>query len=206
MDKKSLKNSLIFISFSLGVLLPVRLVFSEFVSDYWLGNLGVITATGAVLLLLARKNKLGRLGQIFEKEIMKTVKGRTGKYVLVASIMFLIYFGSTLALIERGNTVYVEDKKVFYNMITEQNLKTSDVSQKVIQGPLSSLDADSSFLNLFFVLEYAFSITYAMLDDMSEGWVSHLYAVLFVEQIEIIALLLWYRTNSPVTKLLKNLK
>ncbi len=59
------------------------------------------------------------------------------------------------------------------------------------------------YLYLFSVLEYSFSITYAMMNDMSDGWVAHLYSVLFVEQIEIIGLLLVYRINLPLPKLLK---
>lgn len=196
-----IKNNLIFVGLSLGILLPIRLAFSEFVSDHWLGNLGIITATGAIMIILIRKNKLGRLGQIFEKQLTSSITGKTGKFIIIASITFLVYFGTTIILIERGHTIYLDDTEVFYSYIsTNSNLE--NLSAVEIQGPFVA-SHDSNILNMFFVLEYAFAITYAMIDEMSEGWVTHLYSVLFVEQIEILALVVFFRKKPTISRILR---
>lgn len=200
MDKQTLKNNLIFVGFSLGILLPVRLVFSEFVSDHWLGNLGIITITGGVLIFLARKNKLGRLGKIFEKQLISTLTGKTGKFIIIVSTIFLVYFGSTLILIERGNTVYADDADIFYLHITN-NADLETALNWDLKGP-THVDSQHGFFNMFFVLEYAFSITYAMIDEMSKGWMSHLYSILFVEQIEILALVVLFREKPSLRRIM----
>jgi len=46
---------------------------------------------------------------------------------------------------------------------------------------------------LYSTFDYAFSITYAMMNDYSGGWLEHLYFILLVEQIEIISISLFYR-------------
>lgn len=186
---------------SLGILLPIRLAFSEFVSDHWLGNLGIITLTGTILIILVRKNKLGRLGRIFEKQLMSTITGKTGKFIIIASTVFLVYFGTTIMLIERGSTTYSADTGMFYSYITTHS-SLENLSTLELQGPFI-VSHDSSILNMFFVLEYAFAITYAMIDEMSKGWVSHLYSVLFVEQIEILALVAFFRKKPTITKILR---
>lgn len=200
MNKQSVKHNLIFIGFSLGILLPARLLFNEFVSDHWLGNLGVITSIGFLLIFLIRKNKLGTLGKIFEKQLISTINGKTGKYIIVISCVFLSYFGTTLILIEHGNTIYAEDTELFYNHIVN-NADIEKIPIQDIHGPAIT-DANLGLFNTVFVLDYAFSVTYAMINEMSHNWVSHLYSVLFVEQIEILALLFFVRKSSSLQKIL----
>ncbi len=201
MDSQAIKNNLIFVGLSLGILLPIRLAFSEFVSDHWLGNLGIITATGTILIILIRKNKLGRLGHIFEKQLTSSITGKTGKFIIIASITFLVYFGTTIILIERGSTAYLADTEVFYSHITTHT-SLENLSTVELQGPFAT-NHDSNILNMFFVLEYAFAITYAMIDQMSGGWVAHLYSVLFVEQIEILALVVFFRKKPIISRILR---
>lgn len=200
MNSQLIKNNLIFLGASLGIFLPIRLGFSEFVSDHWLGNLGIVSVTGMILIVLIRKNKLGRLGHVFEKQLISSITGKTGKFIIIASTIFLVYFGTTIVLIERGNTTYLDDTRVFYSHITS-NSGLENLSVVELQGPFVTYQ-NSSILNMFFVLDYAFAITYAMIDEMSGGWVSHLYSVLFVEQIEILALVVFIRKKPTINRVL----
>ena len=46
-----------------------------------------------------------------------------------------------------------------------------------------------------------FSIAYAVMNDMSDGWLEHIVMVMFVEQIELIGILFLYRNLfKPVTR------
>ncbi len=49
MGKSDFKEKLIIAGFLIGIFLPIRLVFVEYVSDQWLGNFGLISAIGLVL-------------------------------------------------------------------------------------------------------------------------------------------------------------
>jgi hypothetical protein len=45
-----------------------------------------------------------------------------------------------------------------------------------------------------------FSIAYAVMNDMSDGWLEHVVMVMVVEQIELIGLLFFYRNIFKATK------
>ena len=59
-----------------GILLPVRLFFVAYVSDNWFGSFGVIGAISILLLTLAKKDKLGKFGQMFNRQIEKFQHGK----------------------------------------------------------------------------------------------------------------------------------
>jgi len=46
MGKSDFKEKLIIAGFLIGIFLPIRLVFVEYVSDHWLGNFGLISVLG----------------------------------------------------------------------------------------------------------------------------------------------------------------
>jgi len=43
--------------------------------------------------------------------------------------------------------------------------------------------------------DYAISIAYAIMDDTTDGWLGHFIVVIFVEQLEMIGLLCFYRNT-----------
>ena len=54
-------------------------------------------------------------------------------------------------------------------------------------------------------IDYIFSIAYAVMNDMSNGWLSHFVIVMFVEQIELIGLLIFFRrTFKPIPQMQTN--
>ena len=114
MDRTDLKEKLIILGITAGVFLPIRLVFTSFVSDDWLGSLGLMTIFAILLVFLIKMKKLGKIGLMFERQIRKTIGGKTGKYIIGFAFFFLLYFGATLFFIDRGNTIYEEDKEIFH--------------------------------------------------------------------------------------------
>jgi len=82
MDKKDLKEKIIVLGVTVGLFFPVRIFFSVYVSEHWLGSLGVMSALAILLVVLIKKKKLGWFGIIFEKQMRKTVGGKTGKYLI----------------------------------------------------------------------------------------------------------------------------
>ena len=199
MEKNDIKEKLIVMGVTVGLLFPVRIFFSSYVSDDWLGSLGIMSVLAVLLVVLIKRKKLGWFGKIFENQMRKTVGGKTGKYLIGFAIFFLVYFGATLFFIDRGDTIYFEDKEVFfYAIIEEGGYNISDLKSYDLIGPQLSTQ---NGLQVFSSLDYMFSIAYAVMNDMSDGWLEHIVVVMFVEQIELIGLLVLYRNIfKPITQ------
>jgi len=202
MEKKDLKEKFLILGILTGVFLPMRILFVSYVSEYWLGSLGLVSAFGIVLIFLIKKEKLGWFGKLFEKQMRKTMGGKSGKYIIGFALFFLIYFGATLYFIERGNTIYSEDKEIFYLAIIEAGgYNIHDIRAYDLKGP-ELISSQTQLFNTFSKLDYMFSIAYSVMSDMSDGWMSHLVVVMFVEQIEVIGLLIFFRNSyKPKSKI-----
>ena len=203
MDRADIKEKLILLGITAGVFLPIRIIFSAYVSEHWLGSLGIVSLFALIFVFLVKKNKLGKLGEIFERQTRKTLGGRTGKIVIALSLFFLLYFGATLYFIERGNTIYFDDKEIFYlAIINEDGYNIGDMSSYDLIGPKLIAYTDSGNLQSIAKLDYMFSITYAVMNDMSDEWLSHVIIIMFVEQIEFLGIVIFFRhTYKPVKKM-----
>ncbi len=201
MEKQDLKEKLIVIGITAGLFFPIRIFFSAYVSEHWLGSLGIMSILAILFVVLIKKKKLGRLGVLFERQMRKTVGGKTGKYLICFAIFFLIYFGATLFFIDRGNETYVNDKEIFYLAIMEEEgYNINDLSTYELIGPKLISQKDFQNFQVLGSIDYMFSIAYAVMNDMSEGWLEHVVMVMFVEQIELIGLLFFYRNIFKSTK------
>jgi preprotein translocase subunit SecG len=194
MEKIELKEKIIVIGVTIGLFFPIRVFFSLYVSDNWIWSIGTMTAFAVLLVVLIKKNKLGGFGKIFEKQMRKIIGGKTGKYLIGFAVFFLVYFGATLFFMDRGDTVYAEDKEIFYLAIMEKGgYNINDLSSYELIGPqLASYKGLHNFQALASI-DYMFSIAYAVMNDMSDGWLEHIVMVMFVEQIELIGILFLYR-------------
>ena len=95
--------------------------------------------------------------------------------------------------IDKGNTVYFEDKEIFSSVMSSNDFSIEDI-------PVEKLDGPQPLLNIIDVqwiinFDYAISIAYAIMDDTTDGWLSHFIVVVFVEQLEMIGLLCFYRNT-----------
>ena len=184
------KEKLVVLGVFTGLFLPLRIVFIEYVSEYWLGSLGLFSGLVVLFMFLSKKDKLGILGNLFEKHMKSIVFGKTGKIMIAMSILSLIYFVSSLEFIERGNTVYSEDKSLFYDALFVEN-NFEYIKPEHLQN-IQTVYASEN--RLFSSLDYAFSITYAVMNSFSEGWLEHIYFIFMIENIEILCFFVFYRT------------
>lgn len=170
-----------------------------YVSEHWLGSLGLVSGFGLLFIYLIRKNKLGRVGKIFEKQMRKTIGGKVGKYVIAFAIVFLIYFGASLFLIDRGNSVYYYDKEILFLTIQKnQDFNAENIPIAELNGPVP-LHKNLDGLVWLSNLDYALSVSLALMNDVSDGWLSHLVVVVFIEQLEVIGILCFFRKNYKPT-------
>ena len=188
MDANDLKEKLVLVGVTAAVFLPLRLLVGQYLVEHWLGNLGIATLVSVVLAVLVKKGKLGAFGVIFRNQITKTLWGRSVKVIIVILVALMFYFGATILLIERGSTVYHDDKEILLQVISG-----SEPGSLKLNGP-QMYDAKVFGLAQLQYMEYLFSISYALLNDAMHGWLINLHLILFVEQVEILGLLGLYRT------------
>lgn len=194
MENKDLKEKIIVLGVTVGLFFPIRVFFSSYVSEHWLGSLGIMSAVAIFLVILIKKKKLGWFGIIFEKQMRKTVGGKTGKYLIGFAIFFLIYFGATILFIDRGNEIYFNDKEIFYLAIMKEGgYNINDLSSYELLGPKLMSQKELQNFEVLGKIDYMFSIAYAVMNDMSDGWLEHVVMVMFIEQIELIGILVLYR-------------
>ena len=178
-----------------GILLPARLLFVEFVSDDWLGSLGVISAISIAIIVLAKKKKLGFFGVMFERQLYKFQKGKRGLVVFGESIFLLLVLGGMIFAIEQGNSTFSHLK-----MVTAQNLPATENPEQILKmtDKVNNQDWLMGFLMtpVTFVTEFPkMSAIIASIDQRLDGWLLHFYTVGFVEYLELFGILVFYRIS-----------
>jgi hypothetical protein len=191
--KKNFVEALIVFSVMTGILLPVRLFFVTYVSTEWYGSFGIISAISALMIILTKKGKLGRFGQMFERQINKLQKGKRAKIIYGQSIVFLLILGGTIFAIEQGNSVYADLK----NQLLEEHKEFSEPEQILKKvDEMQAQDWLYGIIGMFLAIFFAFpqlSAVLAVLNDSLDGWVLHFYTVAFVEYLELFGILLYFR-------------
>ena len=193
MKHKNFVEGVIVFSVMTGLLLPVRLFFVTYVSTDWLGSFGIISAISIAMIVLTKKGKLGRFGQMFERQINKLQHGKRAKFVYGQSIIFLLILGGTIFAIEQGNSVHADLKE---QILTEHE-EFSDPNQ-ILQKTeeLEAQDWVLGIIGMFIAIFVAFpqlAAVFAVLDETLDGWILHFYTVAFVEYLELFGILIYYR-------------
>ena len=185
-----IRDKLLVFAVITGLFLPVRMFFYAFLSSHWIGSLGMISSIMLLLTFLAHKQRLGWFGEIFITQITKTMKGKSGLVTMGISLVMMAYLGSTLVWIERGDTIYSDEKTVISQMIFSKH----DPSQVQIRGMdyKMQVQKDSPFF-LFSRFDQVMSMTYAIMNDRMGGWLVNLDTVLLVEQFEVLGMIFFYR-------------
>ncbi|RMW38038.1 MAG: hypothetical protein EA446_06075 [Nitrosopumilus sp.] len=178
-----------------GLLLPARLLFVEFVSDDWLGSFGVITAISLSVIILAKKKKLGFFGPMLERQIYKFQKGKRGIAVFGESVFLLLILGTMIVAIDQGSSVHSE-----YMLQNSPNTPVVTSPEQVMEMTQEMTPADwvVGFLLAPAALLTEFpkmSAAIASIDQSLDGWLMHFYTVGFVEYLELLGILIFYRVS-----------
>ena len=187
-------ESLIVFGVMTGLLLPARFLFVEYVSDNWFGSLGVISAISISVIILVKKKKGGFFGPMFERQIHKFQKGKRGVVVFGESVFLLFILGVMIFAIDQGNSVYSDLKF--------QNIKNvpSGSAEQILE---SANDLDASDWAIGFLMAPVMFLTafpqmsagIASVDQSLDGWLMHFYTVGFVEYVELLGILIYYKIS-----------
>ena len=188
-------ESLIVFGIMTGLLLPARLLFVEFVSDDWLGSFGIITAISVSVIILAKKKKLGFFGPMLERQIYKFQKGKRGIAVFGESVFLLLILGTMIVAIDQGGSVHSQ-----YMLQNSPNTPVVTSSEQVLEMTkemtptdwvVGFLLAPAALINEFPKMSAAI----ASIDQSLDGWLMHFYTVGFVEYLELLGILIFYRVS-----------
>jgi hypothetical protein len=191
--KQEIVETLIVFAVMTGILLPVRLLFYTYVSSHWFGSFGLVSAISVLMILLVKKKKLGRFGQMFENQMRKVQRGKRKIIAYGQAALFLILLGGTIVAIELGNSVYLGIKTQLL-----EHLEGIDNPQKMLaeSKKMTPQDWITGFSGFVLAIFFAFpqiSALLAILNEMYNGWLLHFYTVAFVETLEMTGILIFYR-------------
>lgn len=184
-------ESLIVFGIMAGILLPARIIFVEFVSDIWFGSVGVITAISVLVIILAKKKKLGFFGHMLERQMYKFQKGKRAMFVFGESVFLLSLLGLMIFSIDYG---YSANAEIQNTVISNEN----SVSEILETNEMSESDWVFGFLMAPVMLLTEFpemSMTIAAIDKKLDGWLMHFYTVGFVEYLELLGILIYYKIS-----------
>ena len=197
---RSIFETLIVFSVMTCILLPARLLFIEYVSDNWFGSAGIIAAISVLVLVLAKNGKLGPFGPMLERQIYKFQKGKRGIVVFGESIFLLMLLGGMIFAIEQGNSTYAELKmQTFKNYPIETREQIMEQAKE-----LTHYDWVMGFVTTPIAFVTAFpqmSAIIASIDERFDGWLLHFYTVGFLEYLELLGILMFYKVTARKSRL-----
>ena len=187
-------ESLIVFGVMTGLLLPARLLFVEYVSDNWFGSLGIISAISILVIILARKKKLGFFGPMFERQMYKFQRGKRGLLVFGESLFLLLILGSMIFAIDQGNSVYSDLK--LQTMANSPSTSSEQILESAKEWTASDWFIAFLMVPVAFLTEFPqMSAVIASVDQSLDGWLLHFYTVGFVEYLELFGILIFYKIS-----------
>ena len=191
--KQEIVETLIVFAVMTGLLLPVRLLFYTYVSTHWFGSFGLVSAISVLMVVLVKKNKLGRFGQMFENQMRKVQRGKRKILAYGQATLMLLLLGGTIIAIDLGNSTYLDIKTQLL-----QQLEGIDNPQKMLaeSKKMTPQDWITGFAGFVLAIFFAFpqiSALLAILNEMYAGWLLHFYTVALVETLEMTGILIFYR-------------
>ena len=185
-------ESLVVFSLMAGILLPARLLFVQYVSDDWLGSFGVISALSLSVIILVKKKKLGAFGPMFERQMYKFQKGKCGILIFGESVFLLLLLGGMIFTIHQGNLLFSDlDGTPLNSLHLSEDMLDSAAGWGIEDWTYGFLMAPVGFLTAFPQM----SIVIASVDQKLDGWLMHFYTVGFVEYVELLGILVFYRLS-----------
>ena len=191
--KQEIVETLIVFAVMTGLLLPVRLLFYTYISTHWFGSFGLVSAISVLMVVLVKKNKLGRFGQMFENQMRKVQRGKRKILAYGQATLMLLLLGGTIIAIDLGNSTYLDIKTQLL-----QQLEGIDNPQKMLaeSKKMTVQDWVAGFAGFVLAIFFAFpqiSALLAILNEMYDGWLLHFYTVALVETLEMTGILIFYR-------------
>ncbi len=187
----SIKENLIVVGIFTGILFPLRLVFYHYLSSYWLGSFGIVTAITLTILYLSNKGKLGSIGGMIIRRFYKRARGKSGIGAIIFSIFF-IYFCS---LIIAGCT-YADQQatKELINLLSKKSIH--DIPTLMQERQTYSIESVIVGLIVMLTPNQLSFVGIKTINELSNGWMLSFFTVDLAEAIEVLGLMFYLRYSG----------
>lgn len=178
------------------ILLPVRLVWYNFISTSWIGSVGIISGITIMMVYLSEKNKLGKFSGMFKRQMYKFHKGKRKYYVYTMTAIQFFLLINILYAIEVSNTDYKQTKTEVAALVPnyaniEQVIKDS--------GKVQPQDYLMAFVAWGWLYIYHYDVYVSLisiLNDITHGYLQHFSFVFLIECIELTGVIFYTRFKS----------
>ncbi len=192
------KEFLIVFGVMMGIMLPVRFLLVEYVSDNWWGSFGAISAIAILMVILVKKGKLGKFGEMFERQMLKLHQAGLRRKLVYGNMIFaLIMTGGLIYAIDAGNTIYLADKEALIESAGGQEAlekQMGDIETMYEKVTLELILQALLVLPYLLVAKFGmFAGLWAIENDYTNGFLMHFATVAFVETLEFFGVLMFYR-------------
>jgi len=189
-----MKESIIVFGVLTGILLPVRLVFVEYFSDDWFGSFGLISIISIAIVILAKKQKLGKFGKMFENQMLKIHQGKRRIMVYTFASFIVLYLSVSIYSINEGNSTYLEEKNLLMQEFKEKDINLQNMIEKMPKmSPERFMEGITTYVFSWIENFKDIAIVNAINNDYADGYILHFHTVFLVEQLEVIGILIFYR-------------
>lgn len=177
-----------------GILLPVRLLFVEFVSDSTFGSLGLISAISVLIVILVKKKKLGKFGEMFEREITRLTTGKRRVFIFGWLVILTMYFSFSIYSIDLAETVYYDEKERIKLLVMEKYTLDFEDPSTIIDTlePSEVIGGIPNYTIALFNDFKAIAIVQGIMNDLSNGFLLHFHSIFLVEGIEVLGVFIFY--------------
>ena len=193
-----------------GIFLPVRFVFVTFVSDHWFGSFGLVSALAIIMVILSKKGKLGKFGEMFQRQMMKIHTGKRRKLIYAHLALSVFIMGLSVVSINLGNTIYVDQKNEIIQIAESQGESLKEpadvnrLAQELKEIPSEQILASLAAMPVLLIYQFPyFAGLRAIENDLTSRFFLHFATVGFVEVLEMIGVLIFYKVTlkKPVVEL-----
>lgn len=209
LNKDNIKEKIFFTGIVTGIFLPIRLLFWNFVSHSWGTNLGIMSLVAIVFFILFRKNKLGAIGKIFQKQIIRLTSNHRVKWVMLFAIYEIFWQCGILYLYDYGE-LHQTDFNMIYSMlfpygdVTKDHIANSvfhatpslDQTQfsRLIQPEFRGIWLMDHISHLSGTLLILGNVVYTINVNYTGYWGTHFITVSLIGEIEGLGLFFFYRS------------
>lgn len=194
--KYEIFESFLVFTFLLGVLFPIRMLFVTYVSDHWIGSLGILTSVYVIIIILVKKNKLGKFGKMIAKQLFKIHRGKRRYFVYTNIAISTLFFTMAVYGMETAKgDIYQEQLDKLFDQLPK-NLQDPIEAQNYVTVELPKMSPDDigsaiiTIIFLPFTNHEQFILLWGLTDRLTGGWFLHISIVLFIEQLEVIGFLI----------------
>jgi hypothetical protein len=200
------ERALIFFTMTLA-LLPIRYLFYTYVSKHWLGSFGLMTGVAILLIILTNKNKLGKFGKIWQRQIKKIARGKIGIFLFIQASFMIAFYAGYLYFIDLGNNEFKIQKEQVQNSFNQANIKITNMGSKdfvtamyffkvAFHQLMTDPQARQSFIHYYSDprnIYHDLGLSTSMANDISKGNLESFSVIFMVEQVEQLGLLIYFR-------------